>query len=328
MKLVMAFFVMVVHFSPFKTIHPVLHFISIHGFTRIAVPFFFLSSGYLLSEQGKIPSQRLIKTLTKLIKLYLFWTFIYFPLIVLQLMNTPSSLHWSIILTRNLFFEGSFIHLWYFIASIIGLVIVTTLQRFLKTRFVFTLLILLFMLGVLGDSYYGFSMTIPYLNTFKTTLFQFINTTRNGVFFAPLFIFTGILIKQFQPNIKKQTLLLSLLFILTLSFIEIFFLRSQGWAKDYNLTFLIYPLSLISFLISLRVKVNFNTDRYRSMATTLFYIHIYAYVIIQAVLYQGDITLFRNYGLIDFSLAFLLSLVLTLFIHRYKHVRLVRELMM
>ena len=209
MKFIMAVFVMVVHFSPFKTIHPVLHFVSIHGFTRIAVPFFFLSSGFLLSERGIIPPQRLKKTLIKLIKLYLFWTLLYSPLIVLQLINTPSTQHWLITLNRNLFFEGSFIHLWYFVASIIGLIIVTTLQRFLKSHLIFTLLILLFILGVLGDSYYGLSMTIPYLSTFKTTLFQFINTTRNGVFFAPLFIYTGILIKQFQPQFKRQTLFIS-----------------------------------------------------------------------------------------------------------------------
>lgn len=328
MKFIMAIFVMVVHFSPFKTIHPLLHFISIHGFTRIAVPFFFLSSGYLLSERGYIPSDRLKKTLKKLIKLYIFWTFIYSPLILLQLFNTPSPLHWSITLVRIFFFEGSFIHLWYFVASIIGLVMVTTLQRFIKTRFIFSLLIMLFILGVMGDSYYGLSITIPYLSTFKTTLFQFINTTRNGVFFAPIFIYTGMLIKQFQPHFKRHTLFISFILILTLSFIEIFFLRSQGWAKDYNLTFLIYPLSLMSFLISLRVKVNFDTDRYRSMATTLFYLHIYAYVIIQTLLNQGDITRFRNYGLIDFSLALLLSLLLTLLIHRFKHVRVVRALMM
>jgi len=319
---------MVVHFSPFKTIHPVLHFVSIHGFTRIAVPFFFLSSGFSLSERGIIPPQRLKKTLIKLIKLYLFWTLLYSPLIVLQLINTPSSQHWLITLSRNLFFEGSFIHLWYFVASIIGLVIVSTLKRFLKSHLIFTLLILLFILGVLGDSYYGLSMTIPFLSTFKTTLFQFINTTRNGVFFAPLFIYTGILIKQFQPQFKRQTLFISFILILTLSFIEIFFLRNQGWARDYNLTFLIYPLSVFSFLISLSVKVSFNTDRFRSMATTLFYIHIYAYVLVQAILYQGDITRFRNYGFLDFVLAFILSIVLTLLIHRFNHVKFVREMMM
>jgi len=324
----MAVFVMVVHFSPFKTIHPVLHFVSIHGFTRIAVPFFFLSSGFSLSERGIIPPQRLKKTLIKLIKLYLFWTLLYSPLIVLQLINTPSSQHWLITLSRNLFFEGSFIHLWYFVASIIGLVIVSTLKRFLKSHLIFTLLILLFILGVLGDSYYGLSMTIPFLSTFKTTLFQFINTTRNGVFFAPLFIYTGILIKQFQPQFKRQTLFISFILILTLSFIEIFFLRNQGWARDYNLTFLIYPLSVFSFLISLSVKVSFNTDRFRSMATTLFYIHIYAYVLVQAILYQGDITRFRNYGFLDFVLAFILSIVLTLLIHRFNHVKFVREMMM
>ena len=328
MKFVMAFFVMVVHFSPFKTIHPVLHFISIHGFTRIAVPFFFLSSGFLLSEHGHIPKPHLTKTLFKLLKLYLFWTLIYSPLILLQLINTPTTQHWLITLSRNVFFEGSFIHLWYFVASIIGLIIVTTLQKMLNTRNVFISLGFLFILGVLGDSYYGLSMTIPYLNIFKTTLFQFINTTRNGVFFAPLFIYTGMFIKQTQPDIKKQTLLISLICFLTLSMIEIFFLRSQGWAKDYNLTFFIYPLSIITFLISLQIKVSFNTDLYRSMATTLFYIHIYAYVLVQTILYQGDITRFRNYGLLDFVLAFLLSLLLTKLFHRFKHLRFVKEMMM
>ena len=93
MKFIMAIFVMVVHFSPFKTIHPVLHFISIHGFTRIAVPFFFLSSGYLLSEHGHIPSDRLKKTLKKLIKLYFF--------------GHSSILHW--------YFYSYLIHLLHFI---------------------------------------------------------------------------------------------------------------------------------------------------------------------------------------------------------------------
>ena len=180
----------------------------------------------------------------------------------------------------------------------------------------------------MGDSYYGLSITFPDLSTFKTTLFQFINTTRNGVFFAPLFIYTGIIIKKLQPNFKKHTLFVSLLFTLILSFVEIFFLRNQGWARDYNLTFLIYPLSVFSFLISLKIKVSFNTDRFKSMATTLFYIHIYAYVLVQAILYLGDITRFRNYGLLDFVIAFILSMGLTLLIHRFKQIRFVREMMM
>ena len=328
MKLLMAFFVMVVHFSPFKTIDPLLHFISIHGFTRIAVPFFILSSGYLISEHGKISELRLSKTLKKLAKLYVFWTLIYSPLIVAQVVYSPDSTPWYINLARNVFFEGSFIHLWYLIATIIGLLIVTKLMSLMNMKLVVLAVFLLFILGVLGDSYYGWSITVPILSSFKSVLFQFIRTTRNGVFFAPIFLVGGILIKEYQPHFKKTTLLVVLVAFIIISLVEILLLRNAGWARDYNMTFAILPLSIIAFLLTLHIQVSFDTQRYKEIATTLFYIHIGVYVFIQFILTSGDIAQFRNYGFLDFLLTLILSLMLTFIIHRFKHIPWIREYLM
>jgi len=328
MKLLMAFFVMVVHFSPFKTIDPLLHFISIHGFTRIAVPFFILSSGYLISEHGKISELRLSKTLRKLAKLYVFWTLLYSPLIIAQVVYSPDTIPWWINLTRNVFFEGSFIHLWYLIATIIGLLIVTKLMTLMNMKFVVLVVLLLFILGVLGDSYYRLSMTVPILSSFKSVLFQFIRTTRNGVFFAPIFLVGGMLIKQYQPTFKKTTLSIVLVAFIIISLVEILLLRNAGWAKDYNMTFTILPLSIITFLLTLHIHVSFDTQRYKEVATTLFYIHIGVYVFIQYVLTSGDVTKFRNYGFLDFILTLILSLLLTFIIHRFKHIPWVRDYFM
>ena len=129
----MAIFVMIVHFSPFKTIDPLLHFLSIHGFTRVSVPFFILSTGYLISEDGKIGNSRRNKSLKKLISLYGFWTIIYLPLIIAQVVYSPHNSQWWVSFIRNLFFEGSFIHLWYLLATIIGLVIITLLTNKLSS---------------------------------------------------------------------------------------------------------------------------------------------------------------------------------------------------
>lgn len=328
MKLIMAIFVMIVHFSPFKTIDPLLHFLSIHGFTRISVPFFILSTGYLISEDGKIGDSRRNKSLKKLVSLYVFWTLIYLPLIIAQVVYSPHNSQWWVSFLRNIFFEGSFIHLWYLLATIIGLIIITLLSKRLSSPWIILITITLFVLGVLGDSYYGFSMTVPFLRSFKSTLFQFIQTTRNGLFFAPIFLYTGMLIKKYQPHYKIRTLSIAFMVLLFISITEVLLLRNAGWARDYNLTFSILPLSAITFILSLHINVPFNTDKYKEIATTLFYIHIGVYVVVQFILTAGDITQFRNYGFLAFGITVFVSFILTFIIHRFKHHSIIKDYFM
>jgi serine/alanine racemase len=328
MKLLMAFFVMVVHFSPFKTIDPLLHFISIHGFPRIAVPFFFLCSGYLLSEAGKISQERLKKTLKKLVSLYLFWTLLHLPLIMIELSHFASNEPSWISLTRNFLFEGSFLHLWYLLASIIGLVIITSLLKWFSIKTVALISLVLFIFGVLGDSYYGFSVGLRGLSEVMNILFLFIRTTRNGLFFAPIFLVLGMMLKKTPIHVSNPLLTLLLVMALIISTVEILWLRSLFWARDYNLTFSILPLSLIVFMISLQVKVTFDTTRFKEFAATLFYIHIGVYILVQLTLSGGDTTYFRNYGFDAFIITLLISSLLTFMIHRFKHIGFIRAYFM
>ncbi|MBS3972470.1 MAG: acyltransferase family protein [Erysipelotrichia bacterium] len=328
MKLLMAFFVMVVHFSPFKTIHPILHHVSIHGFPRIVVPFFFLCSGYLLSSHGVISPDRLRKTLKKLVSLYLFWTLLHLPLIILELTHFPNAEPLWISLPRSFFFEGSFLHLWYLLASIIGLVIVTSLLKVFSITQVLFLSLILYIIGVLGDSYYGFSIGLRGLSDLMTLLFQFIRTTRNGLFFAPIYLSLGMFIKKNPKVFSMWTLSLIFIIILGLNTAEVLWLKGMVWAKDYNLTFTSLPLSLITFLISLQIKVNFDTTRFKEIAATLFYIHIWVYVLVQFVLTGGDTTYFKNYGMDGFLITVVLTTVITLFIHKFKHIPFIRNYFM
>lgn len=328
MKLLMAFFVMVVHFSPFKTIDPLLHFISIHGFTRIAVPFFFLSSGYLLSEAGKISNDRLKKTLRKLVSLYLFWTLLHLPLIIIEASHFSVNESSWITLSRSFLFEGSFLHLWYLLASIIGLIFITTLLKWFSIKTVTLISLILFIFGVLGDSYYGFSVGLRGLSEVMNVLFQFIRTTRNGLFFAPIFLILGMLLKKYPINLSKRSITSILLITLFISMVEILWLRSLFWARDYNLTFSILPLSLIVFMLSLQIKVSFDTTRYKEIATTLFYIHIGVYIVVQLSLSGGDTTYFRNYGFDAFIITLVISMLITLLIHKFKHFPFIRNYFM
>jgi serine/alanine racemase len=328
MKLLMAFFVMVVHFSPFKTINPILHHISIHGFPRIVVPFFFLCSGYLLSSNGFITQDRLRKTLKKLVSLYLFWTLLHLPLIILELTHFPNTESLWISLPRSFLFEGSFLHLWYLLASIIGLMITTFLLKFFSIEKVLIISLILYIIGVLGDSYYGFSVGLRGLSEFMNLMFQFIRTTRNGLFFAPIYLTLGMWIKKNPKVFSMWKLIIIFIIILGLNTTEVLWLKGMVWAKDYNLTFTSLPLSLIVFLISLQVKVNFDTNRYKEIAATIFYIHIWVYVLVQFVLTGGDTTYFKNYGMDGFLVTMVLATLLTLLIHRFKNIPFIRNYFM
>jgi serine/alanine racemase len=328
MKLLMAFFVMVVHFSPFKTINPILHHLSIHSFPRIAVPYFFLSSGYLLSTNGVILNERLRKTLKKLTSLYLFWTLLHLPLIILELTYLPNPDPLWISLSRSFLFEGSFLHLWYLLASIIGLIIISFLLKFFSIEKVLVISLFLYIIGVLGDSYYGFSIGLRGLSEFMKLLFQFIRTTRNGLFFAPIFIILGMVLKKYPKNYSKWFLSVVLGVVLLLSAAEVLWLKDMAWARDYNLTFTILPLSLITFMLSLQIKVNFDTTWFKEVAATLFYIHIGVYVLVQFILTGGDTTYFKNYGWEAFLITLVISMFVTLLIHKFKKVKFIKNYFM
>lgn len=65
---------------------------------------------------------------------------------------------------RKLLVDGTFYHLWYFPATILGIVIARWLSR-LGLRVALPVAALLYLIGLGGDSYYGLVSQIPLLRT-------------------------------------------------------------------------------------------------------------------------------------------------------------------
>ena len=57
----------------------------------------------------------------------------------------------------------------------------------------------------MGDSYYGFAARVPFLKAFYEGLFTVSSYTRNGLFFAPLFLLLGALCTR--VDVYKRQLL-------------------------------------------------------------------------------------------------------------------------
>lgn len=289
----MTFFVMVVHFSPFKSLDSTLHFISIHGFSRVAVPFFVLCAGYFISNDGVINREILIKTVRKLALLYLFWSIVYLPLIFIEFIQLNHSLSLMYFIQR-IMFKGTFFHLWYFAAIILSLLLIYNLQRFTSLKTILIVALILYGISALNDGYYYVSADSAFLSLLSNQLESWFFGVRNGLFYTPVFIVIGMLIKKMNKSIRMSLLLKSLGIASALLLTEIFIIKTQSWAIDYNITLMILPFSVLVFLISLEIDYQHNTTQFKEMAATMYYTHILFYAFVELVFFNRTMETFRT----------------------------------
>ena len=91
---------------------------------------------------------------------------------------------------QKLLIDGTLYHLWYFPAVLLGVVIARGLAR-LGLPAALAAALLLYLIGLGGDSYYGLTAQLPALDALYGGLFRLCSYTRNGLFLAPLFLLLG-----------------------------------------------------------------------------------------------------------------------------------------
>ncbi|WP_122638707.1 acyltransferase family protein [Romboutsia sp. Marseille-P6047] len=142
-----------------------------------------------LSDDKCNNNKSLFKYINKVFKLYLFSIIIYIPI---NLYNGYFKENNSILsILKDLIFNGTMYHLWYLPALILGMIIVYLLISRFELKNTLIISILLYIVGLFGDSYYGISNNISLLKHTYDILFLIFKYTRNGLFFAPIYITLG-----------------------------------------------------------------------------------------------------------------------------------------
>jgi len=231
LRLVFAIAVISIHTMAFKSINEDLWIATSMGIARLAVPFFFIVSGYFL--YNRIGSEKESKlTLKKLLILYTSWVLIeiitLFPMVLNSLGAPP------ILIIERLLFIGITGSLWYISSLIIAILVISPL---LKKDQIILLLILgfvLYLFGTTGDTYYGLfekTMMNPLINGYTRVFLM----PQIGITESILFVSLGTLINKYKLNEKvKKAGLLSIISIILL-LIETFALNKTGIAKDANM---------------------------------------------------------------------------------------------
>lgn len=91
MKFIMAYAVVLLHCNAFIDYNELVDFFVTDVLTRIAVPFFFICSVWLLFRKmpvGEIDFLRIRKSLNRLLKMYFYWTIVYIPLICYEIISS------------------------------------------------------------------------------------------------------------------------------------------------------------------------------------------------------------------------------------------------
>lgn len=201
-RLPAALLVIAIHTAPLSGISPGLDAAVTYGLGRLAVPFFFMTTGYfligpcLLGKKGS--RERYGRFEIRMLILYGAASVLYLPVAWYagNLPKTPREL------MQMVLFDGTFYHLWYFPALLLGGRIARGLGRLGKEK-ALALAGGLYLAGLLGDSYYGLTAQIPLLKAGYEALFQIMGYTRNGLFFAPLFLLLGAYMKKPEKDGRR-----------------------------------------------------------------------------------------------------------------------------
>lgn len=188
-RVIAAILIIAIHTSPFGSYSTWTDFVLTRVIARIAVPFFFMTSGFFLISRYQYSTKKLGMFVKKIVWIYGAAIVLYIPINIYNGYFQAENLLPNII--KDIVFDGTMYHLWYLPASLIGGGIAWYLVRKLEYNKAFTVAAVLYFVGLFGDSYYGIIESNTVLNGFYTLLFQVSDYTRNGIFFAPIFFVLG-----------------------------------------------------------------------------------------------------------------------------------------
>jgi hypothetical protein len=265
-KILLAILVVGIHTSPFLEYSKPLSFIFNLGIFRLAVPTFFLINGYyaIVALETK---ENLKKYLLRVLKLYVFWTILYFPLFMYTHDFSIKNIVWGIIVV----FYG-YGHLWYVTALLGGMALFYYLLQHYSKKTILILAVIFYFLGcfieLLQDNYCrsgtGFIVEVAHLQVWKL----------NFIFFAFPFISVGYYLKK---EVKQFYFLRYLNVALLLFIIELvcsYYFLPLGRNMLFSLL-LVTPCIFYFFITKnyFENKTFFLSDYIDKLPNSIYYVH-------------------------------------------------------
>ena len=184
-RLASAFMIVAIHTGPLENISKTADYLVTYCIGRIAVPFFLMVTGYFVL--AGFNRKKIEKYLLRTLMMYVGATLLYLPFTIYAGNLPKGAGGW----VKWFLMDGSFYHLWYLPAALMGCVITALLLKFCPLPVSGCAVALLYVTGLLGDSCYGLVSELEPLKSIYDALFTMSTYTRNGIFYAPAFLWIG-----------------------------------------------------------------------------------------------------------------------------------------
>lgn len=204
MKFVMAIVVVAIHTRPELSFSSLIVRNFFEAVYSIAVPFFFMASGFLLFRKISLPltdegKLRIKSYLKRMCKLYVLWTIVYFPLTVYGFyLDGISPLKAVAVFFRNFLLVGENYMswpLWYLLALVVAVSIIYILLKLKVSKgWIVIISIMMALIGV-GLDYCKENSLMPQITDLYFTAFL---KTRNGFFVGFLYVALGMFFSKLE----------------------------------------------------------------------------------------------------------------------------------
>lgn len=263
MKFIMSFAVITIHVPGLIPIFP--YSPTLEWLIRLAVPFFFITSGYLITQRMQRINTKtekksyLISKAKKFARMYVFWLIIYFPLqFIVFSFNSPKAVLLDIInYIINIIFSGdSYLSwpLWYLYSSIwiylIMSVLITT-----KHAVLWEILLMSFVIGI--------KLILPLLPLGHTSYFIIYGISSRILGGAP-YIIAGSLYYYHSDKLSTY----SLIFLLYVLSILLF-------TFNLNISPLFGGLATVALCMKIRLPENSIYSKLNALSIWIFLLHMY-----------------------------------------------------
>lgn len=267
-RILAAILVIAIHIFPFSGINENLDFIFTHVICRIGVPFFFMITGYFVLNKAIADKQVLVSYSKRVSLIYLLCIVLYLPINIYAHQFSNGGLMG---LLKMIFIDGTFYHLWYFPALILGLWLTFFILKNCGEKNIFPIVMALYIIGLFGDSYYGISEVLPIAKTMYEKVFKIFSYSRNGLFMAPMFLYLGFKAKGKEKNDNINLLKGGIFLFLILMIVEGLILKSFDLQRHDSMYFMLIPLMFCLF--NYLLKSNDQNKKLRQMSTVIYVIH-------------------------------------------------------
>lgn len=279
-RLVAALLIVAIHTSPLATYNETGDFILTRIVARVAVPFFFMASGFFVISRYSYNTEKLMRFVKRTASIYGAAILLYIPINIYNGYFRMENLLPNVI--KDIVFDGTLYHLWYLPASILGALIAWYLVKRFDYKRAFIITAMLYVIGLLGDSYYGITEQSVLLKNIYDMLFQISDYTRNGIFFAPVFLVMG----GFFADTKKEITLAKSISGFGISFVLLFMeamiLRSFELQRHDSIYVFLLPCMFFLFCGILRLKGKHNKNL-KTISLLIYIIHPMMIVVVRLI---------------------------------------------